>query len=258
MPSPFPGMDPYLEGSLWSDLHGALLWAIRAELTRLLPSRYAALVGQHVWLEGADDGDRTLLGVPDIHIPRQNGSATGTSLVPSIAPAITTLPSIRRTGHRYLRITDRDLRRVVTVLELLSPSNKDSGKNRPNYLAKREEYLATNVNLVELDLLRAGERMPLGDPAPTPSDYYIFVARSSTFPKAEVWPFSVRDPFPTLTIPLEDPDLACVVDLKRCFDRCYDESPYARLLDYRKPPSTTLREPDATWAAALLGQIPQR
>jgi hypothetical protein len=253
-------MDPWLEGpNLWPDVHATLLPIIRSELVRVLPDKYAALIGQYVWLEGADEDDRPILGVPDVHLstldePGISTVATGGTT----APVVTTLPAVRRTGHRYLRITDRERRRLVTVLELLSPSNKDSGKNRPQYLEKRNDYLATGVNLVEVDLLRAGERMPLGEPAPTPSDYFILVARSATFPHAEVWPFSIRDSFPPLRVPLDHGDPDATVDLKTCLGRCYDEARYGRLIHYDRPPDPPLRPVDAEWADELLKKHAKR
>src|SRR5688572_26911174 len=135
MPSPFPGMDPYLEGGLWPDVHATMLPLIREALVAELPDRYSALIGQYVWLEGADDEDRVPLGVPDVFVPdTTGGKPVRRRAARSNAPVTTTLPAVRRTGHRYLRITDRERKRLVTVLELLSPTNKDSGKNRPHYL----------------------------------------------------------------------------------------------------------------------------
>jgi hypothetical protein len=253
-------MDPWLEGpNLWPDVHATLLPIIRSELVRVLPTRYAALIGQSVWLEGADEDDRPLFGVPDLHVSSPADPAT-TTVTPggAAAPVVTTLPAVRRTGHRYLRITDRDRRRLVTVLELLSPSNKDSGKNRPQYLEKRNEYLATGVNLVEVDLLRAGERMPLGEPAPTPADYFILIARSVAFPQAEVWPFLIRDRFPSLRIPLDQGDPDALVDLKTCLDRCYDGAQYSRSIHYDHPPDPPLRPVDAEWAEELLKKHAKR
>lgn len=255
MPSPFPGMDPYLEGSLWPDVHASLLPKLRAAIVRLLPDCYSALIGQYVWLEGSDDDDRLALGVPDVFVSQSEQRTNGHSArsqSASIAPVITTLPAVRRSGHRYLRITDRDRRRLVTVVELLSPSNKDSGKNRPHYLEKRNEYLATGVNLVEIDLLRAGERMPLGDPSPTPTDYLFAVIRADSFPKVELWPFSLRDELPALIVPLDPSDGDLPVDMKPCLDQIYAEARYENSVSYSAPANPPLRKADAAWAAELL------
>ena len=168
------------------------------------------------------------------------------------APAHVVLPAIRREGPRYLKIIDRRNRRVVTAVEILSPANKSKGEDRELYLVKRNEYLATGVNLVEIDLLRSWERMPLDNPPPAPSDYLILVSRASEFPQAGVWPLSVRDPLPTLPIPLASPDPDVLLPLKPCFDRAFAEGRYESDINYAEPPTPPLAEPDATWARDLL------
>ncbi len=132
MPSPFPGMDPYLEQpAIWSDLHLTLIIAMRADLNAHLPAGYLATADRHVWIE------------------------------PKFTP--------------YLKTVGTQDRRVVTVVEMLSPANKTPGKDRNAYLAKREEYLAANVNLVEINLLRASKTPPLGKPLATKGAYYYLV-----------------------------------------------------------------------------------
>jgi len=245
-------MDPYLEEpSLWPDFHGAMLYGIRATLNAVLPERYVASINRHVWLRESDVDTRDRLGTPDMFIVDQSGVIAGAPRSIT-APAVVTLPVVRREGDRYLRIIDRQNRRVVTVIELLSPSNKDTSLDREDYLHKRNEYLATGTNLVEIDLLRAGERLPLGEPPPVPADYYILVSRAVDFPRAGVWPFSVRDSFPISAVPLGPGEDPVPLDLKPCLDRAYDEARYAAELDYTRPPTPPLREPDATWARDLL------
>jgi Protein of unknown function (DUF4058) len=258
MPSPFPGMDPYLEDpARWPDFHGAMIYAIRAALTPLLPERYSAGVDQYVWLHEPDLDTRRRLGKPNAFVTDEAEPTAGpvaSALAALAAPAVSTLPVVRRTGPRYVRITDPEHRRVVTVIELLSPSNKDSAGDRDAYLAKRNEYLATGVNLVEIDLLRAGERLPLGDPAPDPGDYYVIVSLADAFPHVGVWPFTVRDPLPEVPVPLSGPDPAARVNLRACLDRAYDEARYR--INYDRPPTPRLRKPDATWARDLLANRP--
>jgi hypothetical protein len=247
-------MDPYLEEpSLWPDFHGAMLFAIRAAMNAVLPSGYAAFVDRYLWLHEPDAITRTRLGKPDVYLAQQF-SALGptTALAAVTAPCVVTLPAVRIEGQRYVRIVDRSNRRLVTVIEMLSPSNKDPGAERENYLAKRNEYLATETNLVEIDLLRAGRRPPLGDPTPDACDYLFFVCRAAEFPQAGIWSFSVREPLPPLTIPLNPEDGVVSISLKPCFDRVYDEARYAAEVDYSAPPVPPLREPNASWARELL------
>ena len=188
----------------------------------------------------------------------QNEMSSSMALAALAAPAVSTLPVVRRPGPRYIRIRDAQGRPLVTVIEFLSPSNKDTGGDRELYLAKRNEYLATGTNLAEIDLLRAGERLPLGEPAPTPADYYVFVSHAAAFPQMGIWPFTVRDPLPVVRIPLADDDAPVSVPLKPCFDRAYSEARYDRTVRYDIPPTPPLREPDASRARDLLARQTSR
>jgi hypothetical protein len=122
------------------------------------------------------------------------------------------------------------MNRVVTVVEILSPANKE-GESRETYLRKRNEYLANGISLVELDLLRGGRRLPLSRPAPERADYYVLVCRSWEYPRANIWPFSLRDPLPNVPIPLakEVPD--GILPPGECIDRVYDGGSYDSQLD---------------------------
>jgi hypothetical protein len=256
MPSPFPGMDPYLEApGLWPDFHGAMLSAIRAALSRMLPPGYLARVDRYVWLTDGEGAQDTLLGKPDVFVA--NGGAHSpsvergaTAVLP--APMTVTLPSVRHEGQRYVQIVDQNEHRVVTVLGLLSPSNKQAGRDREAYLAKRDEYLVTGTNLVEIDLLREGARLPFTPALPAGTPYALLVSKAEDFPQAGVWPFGVRDPFPTCPVPLRPGVEPLQLTLGPCFERVYDEARFDAELDYSRPPQPPLPEPDAAWARELL------
>jgi hypothetical protein len=253
MPSPFPGMDPYLEEpSMWPEVHGGLIYRTHAALNAILPARYSARVDRYVWLEDAA-GQRTRDGEPDVFLTDSGTPSSGGTAVLT-APMVVILPAIRRQGPRYVRIVDRQRRRVVTIIELLSPSNKDEGPDRDAYLAKRNEYLATGTNLVEIDLLRAGERLPLGRSAPSVTGYYILNSPAVHFPQAGLWQFGVRDAIPVIQVPLDPADNPVPLDLKPCLNQVYDEGRYASEIDYSVPPVPPLTEPDATWARDLLAR----
>lgn len=259
MPSPFPGMDPYLEDpAYWSGFHATFIVYIRATLTRLLPPGYYADVEQHVWLQEEDPDDRQPFAVPDGYVADKNGGpatagggvATLTATVPNTE---VTLPKpAKRKGPKFVRVVDQKGNRVVTVVEVLSPSNKAAGDDRDSYLSKRNDYLLTGTNLVEIDLLRDGDRVPFGKPKPPPADYYALVSRADRFPKASVWAFTVRDPLPVLPIPLKPEHGEVPLDLRGCLDRAYDDAGYQNRIDYAAPPASQLRKPDAEWAAELL------
>jgi hypothetical protein len=169
--------------------------------------------------------------------------------------ARTRLPSPKQVRRkRYIRLVDAADNRVVTVIELLSPKEKLHTKDRRRYLAKRDEYLAAGTNLVEIDLLRTGHRVPLGRPEPPAADYYVLVSREDTYPTAEVWGFNVQEPIPVFPVPLKPDADPIPLDLRACLDAGYDDARYGTRIDYAKPPDPPLRRPDAEWAAKLLSK----
>jgi hypothetical protein len=252
MKSPFPGMDPYLEQpGTWSDFHATFYVEIKAALNTILPPGFVARSDQYIWIHEPAAHDRMLLGKPDAYVAEPHAgvaSRAGTALA---APATIVLPAVRREGNRYLKILDVHHHRVVTVLEVLSPSNKESGPDREAYLMKRNEYLATGVNLIELDLLRGGQRMPWGDAAPPTTDYYVMISRAWEFPKAGIWAFTLREPLPPIPIPLAADAAEPTLDLQTCFDHAFARGRYETEIDYRRPPALPLTENDAQWANRL-------
>jgi hypothetical protein len=140
---------------------------------------------------------------------------------------------------------------VVTAIELHSPSNKSPGPDRDAYLAKREEYLATGTNLVEIDLLRAGSRPPLGDNPPN-APYYVLVCRAWEFPEVGFWTIGLRDLLPEIPVPLAEDEPDVPLAIRPCVDNCYEGGRYALKIDYGEPPDPPLSESDAKWARELL------
>jgi Protein of unknown function (DUF4058) len=251
MPSPFPGMDPYLEAQpFWGDLHATLVSVIKGALQKRVPANYAVWSDIYVWLHEPDAETRR--GKPDDFVTASPGTAQAGSLVTLPARMTAILPAIRREGNKYLKIKEVGSDRVITVLELLSPANKTPGDEYDAFLAKRNEYLATKTNVVEIDLHRTGKRMPLGEPTPPPADYYAFVSRAADFPQTALWPISVREPLPDIAVPLKPEDGIVMLPLQGCFATAYDEGPYSRVIDYTRPPKIPLQGGDAAWAEALL------
>lgn len=253
MPSPFPGMDPYLEDPwIWPDFHMTFAIALRTELNRRLPTGYVALVDRYVWVQEPETEDRKRLGKPDVFLTGEGGLKREPAAAVIVAPVEITLPSQTDKGIPYVKLVDRGHRRLVTVIELLSPANKTPGKDRDAYLLKQCEYLATDVNLVEMDLLRHGQRLPWIASAVVVAAYYVMVSRAAERPRGLVWPIAVRDPLPTIAIPLTKQDGDVALDLGTCMSQAYDSASYDRELDYTQPPNPPLDEPDATWARELL------
>lgn len=232
MPSPFPGMDPYLEGpSLWADFHSTFLMRLRADLNTLLPEHYVARWDRHVWVDEPDREPAGPLGRPDVFVTDPLGhEPTGTSVLTLAAPATTILPAVDPQGKPFVKIIDARDRRVVTVIEMLSSANKSLGRDGLAYLAKRQEYLRSQINLFELDFLRSGHRPPLEGPRP-PGSYYIIVCPAGDYPNAGIWPLTIRDPLPTIPIPLAEATPPVRLALEDCFNRAYEEARFNEDID---------------------------
>ena len=251
MPSPFPGMDPYIESWIWPSFHANVIVAVQDQLNPRLPRRYIASTEIFVWRVDTSEEERLLLGGPDVHVSDLIPATSGPAVATVAAPLTTVLPGVVR-KQRFVKITDPEERRVVTVIEILSPTNKVRGDDGRAYQLKREEYIGNGISLVEVDLLRAGQRPPLGDPSPPLTDYYVLVQRGWEPGRFGIWPISVRDLLPPIPVPL-DPDVPYVtMDLRCCFDNVLDFGRYGEQLNYTRLPKPPLREPDATWARELL------
>jgi len=150
-----------------------------------------------------------------------------------------------------LKITDRDERQVIAVIELLSPSNKQPGHNREVFTEKRKQLLYADAHYVELDFLRGGPRLPIED-APT-CDYSALVCRHTLRPNADMWPIGLREPLPTIPLPLLPGDTEPTIDLQAVLHRVYDAAGYAYYI-HRGQPDPPLSPSDAEWA---LGIIPK-
>ncbi|MCI0683713.1 MAG: DUF4058 family protein [Gemmataceae bacterium] len=240
-------------GPFWPPLHSTFITGMQGELKARVPPQYSVWPGQHVWIHEPDAQTRLKSFQPDVTLSKKaNGAVSACGLALLAAPAKTLLPAVARKGNRYLHIKEVRSERVVTAIELLSPANKKPGADYESYLSKRNEYFATGTNLVEIDLLRDGKRMPMGRPRPPKTDYYVLICRAIDFPGAAIWPWSVRERLPDLPIPLNPEDGFVNLPLQTCFDWAYDLGPYDKEVDYRRPPKIRLKEADAAWAKKLL------
>ena len=252
MKSPFPGMDPYLEHpALWPDVHNSLIAALRDVLAEAVAPRYYVALEQRAYLLTPDD--IVLVGRPDISVvgerlrrdaavaPRQNGVLE------------VELPMADELREDYLEVREVKTGRVVTVLELLSPTNKVNLDGREQYLRKRGQILLSRTSLVEIDLLRLGEPMPLAG-TPIHSDYRILVSREWRRPRAELYAFGVRDAVPSFALPLLRGDSEPSVDLNGVLHELYSRARFDLRLDYTEPAVPPLLPEDDQWAAELIGR----
>jgi hypothetical protein len=257
MPSPFPGMDPYLEGELWQEFHETLASAIRAQLMPQLAPKYVALLAKRYLLDrpalGVFDAPPARLIYPDVHVvapPETGREATPASAGRVAAPTVE-LPSFVEAPQLSVEIRDVAQRRLVTVIEILSPANK-WGDGAREYGDRRIDLLRTQTHLLELDLLRGGMRIALlGEPPPAP--YYVYLSRADRRPFTQVWSLGLRGPLPTLPVPLLHDDPDATLDLQAAIVACFDLVGYDRLLPYTQPPPPPELAPeDAAWLEELL------
>jgi hypothetical protein len=177
-------MNPYFEQSaIWQDFHTELLTTIRRLLIPQIGRRYIVQIEEHVYIHDILDGSRHRLGTGDVSLARSGTAQAIPAAVGLLqAPAEVELPEEDEVRNRFLEVRDRQDRELVTVIELLSPSNKRSGEDREQYLTKRRGILRSAAHLVEIDLLRGFAPMPLRNrPA---CDYSVVVSRAERRPLA--------------------------------------------------------------------------
>jgi hypothetical protein len=251
MPSPFPGMNPYLEqDDVWHDFHERFLPALAEWLTPQVVPNYIVKVDEHVYVHELPERARRLAGRADVSVGRSPApGAGGPSAGILEAPAHVRLPIHDIERVNFLEVRDRHSRELIAIVELLSPSNKRAGPDREQYLAKRESLLASQAHLVEIDLLRGGRPMPVDDrPA---CSYSVLVSRVEDRPHAGLWPVELRDRLPIIPIPLRRPDGEARIDLQDLLHRIYDASGYEFYI-YGGTPQPPLAPDDAEWAQQLL------
>jgi len=253
MPSPFPGMNPYLEQpSCWESLHDALAFAAAEALVPLVRPKYLVKPRQRLYIHEASAEARRYFGANDVGVSDSARASREAVAVAShvAAPAYGVIPpAVDEERQTYLEIEDREHDRVVTAIEFLCPSNKQNAGDREQYLAKRREVLRSDVHLVEIDLLRGGERMPVESlPA---CDYCAIVSRSYERPAVGIWAWRLRDPIPEIPIPLNEGDDDVLLDLKPLIERIHDRLGFADYI-YRGDPSPLLSAENLEWTTKLL------
>ena len=259
MPSPFPGMDPFIESQQWSDFHATIVPLFREMIAPALSDRYVCTVEKYVYLLAEDDSIRRMIS-PDVNVIVEDKSyelevhrTIGSQSVATLEPQVLKLPSLPQTELKYLTIRDREGGEIITVIELLSPVNKSRGEGQQEYLRKRTEFVRSPAHIVEIDLLRGGVRLPFDDPLP-PADFLASVARSERRPDADVYSWQLRDPLPTIPIPLRGDDDDVALDLQAAFTRVYDAAQYFKLLKYDRPVRPKLSPDDEQWVQSCVRQ----
>jgi hypothetical protein len=264
MPSPFPGMDPYLEApSRWFDFHSNVATEIRAALNGVLNPRYIATLTSYLAHE-------TVAITPRPRCQRESDVGVFQT-VPTPADPAGTIEEIVPTPVESAipwevpimlnRVEIRTLKgdQLVTVIDNLSLSNKrlshDEGRE---YQRKRRKLFRSSVHLIEIDLLRAGDRMPLAEPVPV-APYYVMLSRAECRPSVQVWPIQLQERLPRVPVPLLEGDPETPLDLGAVVASVYERGAFGRRLDYSEaPPPPALPEASAAWMDALLREQGRR
>ncbi|MFQ5615869.1 MAG: DUF4058 family protein [Anaerolineales bacterium] len=258
MPSPFPGMDPYLEKrALWPDLHQRLITYISEQLQLQIRPKYNARIEERIHLIQPPHDY-----YPDVSIIRHPHPPWYSRPVPEPSAVLVadepSLVKMLESEYRepYIQIVHLPTGDVVTTIEVLSPINK-TGEGRQRYVQKQQLLLNTTASLVEIDLLRAGKHT-VAVPEERVKDaqgwhYVVNVRRAGQYGEFEVYLVPLDSRLPRCRIPLRAPDADAVLDLSAVFARTYDVSGYEDFIDYREPPPPpSLNDEEMAWLDTLL------
>ncbi|MEB3282694.1 MAG: DUF4058 family protein [Lyngbya sp.] len=259
MPSPFPGIDPYLEGYLWPDVHNALAAKIRQKLTPQLRPNYAARLEVYVVEDRFPESEIGIL-YPDVEVMklRQRPTKTDSDNINkssgkiAITPAPLTLPLPQPVPVRLTNVEIRDTAQnlLVSCIEILSPVNKRE-PGLTAYHQKRQRLYQAGIHLIELDFLRRGTR-PFSHPQMPDVPYAIALTRAHQ-KVMDVWPLTLQDSLPVIPIPLRSPDADVPLDLSVVWQEIYDEAAYDLSVNYQEyPPPPALSKNDREWIKTLL------
>jgi hypothetical protein len=250
-------MDPYLEGDLWFSVHTDLCVEIARQLALKVRPKYLVLSTRRVVLAPPDvtelpESHR----FPDVAVLSEQAPMTANGGTVATAPVVLPATLPEPIPHVSVEIRAVAERRLVTCIEVLSPTNK-SGPGREEYEGKRFQILSSTAHLLEIDLLRRGTRFATAKPLP-PAPYFVFLSRVEQRKKVEVWPILLNTPLPMVPVPLlaGDPDTS--LDLQRALTTIYDIYGYDAWIDYRQPPPGPLTAAESTWVDEQLRRTGRR
>ncbi|MCX7993402.1 MAG: DUF4058 family protein [Fimbriimonadales bacterium] len=258
MANPFPGMNPYLESRrYWSDFHTRLMTYISNALQPQIRPRYVARLEERVYIEESRRESQ-----PDVVILRtqQRDAPVATVEAAYDPPQVLHVEEALHT-EVYVQVLDREQGlRLVTVIEVLSPTNKEAGtKGRELYLRKQAEILKSDVHLVEIDLLRGGEytlappRGKVMEQLGSAWHYLISISRADDPYNFWLYARTLRERLPVIPIPLAIGDGFARLDLQALVNQCYEDGAYEATIDYSAPPPPPpLSAEDLAWLDALL------
>lgn len=253
MPSPFPGVDPYLESpEFFPELHHRLITAIAIAIAPSIAPKYRVAIEKRTYFSEPEES--LTVAIPDVAVYSKPSIPHPTSSTATLAkcskPVTVTLPMEEETREGYLEIREVGTGEVITAIEIISPKNKRTGKGREAYMRKRHKVLLSATHLIEIDLLRSGKPMPIQ--GRIIGNYRILVSREERRPRADLYPFTIREEIPLFPLPLKSEDTPVVVELQTLFSEVYDQARFDLSIDYTREPVPALKSEDAAWADTLL------
>ena len=257
MSSPLPGMDPYIEGSLWTTFHTQLCVEIAGQLAPRLRPRYLPMTEKRFIVAEPEDVEGLAIGTVDLYADAAKTEADAPAEMPISATVALASPPLRLATlmpepvpHVTVEIRDVENRQLVTVIEVHSPTNK-RGQRRLEYLPKRQRILLSTAHLIEIELLRSDQRVPMQKPLPS-APYFVFLSRAESRPVVDVWPISLGDSLPKIPVPLLPGDQDIELDLQLAFSEVYVQFSYDLAIRYDRPPAVPLEASAAILAAGFL------
>lgn len=253
MPSPFPGMDPYLEGHLWPDVHNSLSYLIKVQLAPRLPNAYRVHLQSYTVEDTSPEKEIGIMyPYVGVYKPGDQAREPAAAYGAGITPPTAILPVIKPVEVSIPVVEIRGLKdnRLITSIEVLSPVNKRVPGFVP-YCEKRDRFQDADVHLIEIDLLRRGYRA-LRHPRLPPSHYLVSLVKAGT-KEVQVWALDIKDTLPVIPVPLQAPDADCYLDLGKAMDDLYEQGCFEKSIDYGvKPPPPDFSEVEMKWMGALL------
>jgi len=251
-------MNPYLEQpAIWQDFHQRLVTHIGETLSSQVRPEFFVKLEEFVFIHEPPAEERgKLLGRPDVSVLADAGNRSVAVAEPRsdrLAAIIAQLPDVDIEKHAYVELRDRQSRDLVTMIEVLSPSNKQYGPDRETYVAKRSVLMHSRTSLVEIDLLRHGPRFPLNGVGEC--DYRVMVSRPEMRPDVLAWPIQHSDRLPQIPIPLRGEFPDAQLDLQALLDEVYDAAGYEDYL-YSTPPDPPLTDEQYDWAQQFVPPTP--
>lgn len=202
-----------VQAGIYHNFHVLWLSTITNRLNAgLLPKGMIAMAEQII---GGPEPDVVTLQQNDIHFPSTGGGTVMLAEAPPQPKTQFVMPvDVERYAAKANRVVVRhSLGKVVAVVELVSPGNKDSRHALRAFVEKTVDLFYDNINLLVIDPFPPGPRDPQGihkaiwdeitdEPFELPADRQLTLAAYQAAPikTAYIEPFAVGQPIPDMPL----------------------------------------------------------